>query len=55
MTYKIAVNQETTFTITHTKLYIQVLTLSTNDSAKFLMLLKSDFKRLLTGTNINQK
>ena len=38
MAFKIAVNQEITFTITHTKLYIPVLTLSINDSAKLYTL-----------------
>ena len=48
-------NQATTFTITDTKLYVPVLTLSTQDNAKLLQPLKSGFKKTLTGANINQK
>ena len=42
-----AVNQATTFAITDTKLYVPVVTLSTQDNAKVLQQLKSDFKRTL--------
>ena len=35
----------TTFAITDTKLYVPVVTLSTQDNAKLLQQLKSDFKR----------
>ena len=38
-------NQGITFTITGTKLYVPVVTLSTEDNAKLLRQLKSDFKR----------
>ena len=38
-------NQETTFTITETKLYVSVVTLSTQDNAKLLQQLNSGFKR----------
>ena len=38
------VNQETTFTITDTKLYVPVVTLSTQESVKLLQELKSGFK-----------
>ena len=38
------VNQNTTFTITKTNLYVPVVTLSTQDNAKLLPQLKSDFK-----------
>ena len=48
-------NQATTFTITDTKLYVPVVTLSTQDNAKLLQPLKSGFKKTLTGANINQK
>ena len=41
------VNQGPTFTITETKLYISVVTLSTQDSAKLLTQLKSGFKRTI--------
>ena len=37
----------TTFAITDTKLYVLLLTLSTQDSAKLLRQLKSDFKRTI--------
>ena len=39
------VNQVPTFTITDTKLYGPVVTLSTQDNAKLLQRLKSGFKR----------
>ena len=39
------VGQESTFTITDMKLYVPVITLSTQDNAKLLEQLKSDFKR----------
>ena len=39
------VNQGATFTITETKLYVLVVTLSTQDNAKLLTQLKSGFKR----------
>ena len=48
-------DQATTFGITDTKLYIPVVTLSTNDNTKLLQQLKSGFKRTITGININQK
>ena len=38
-------NQGATFTITETKLYVLVVTLSTQDNAKLLTQLKSGFKR----------
>ena len=37
-------NQSATFTITETKLYVPVVTLSTQDNAKLLTQLKSSFK-----------
>ena len=42
------------FQITVTKLYVPVVTLSTQDNTKLLQQLKSGFKEQLTGTNINQ-
>ena len=42
------------FTIIDTKLYVPVVTLSTQDNTKLLQQLKSGFKEQLTGTNINQ-
>ena len=38
---------ETKFKITDTKLYVPVVTLSTQDNAKLLQQLKSDFKRTI--------
>ena len=40
-----AKNQATIFAIIDTKLYVLVVTLSTQDSAKLLQQLKSEFKR----------
>ena len=49
-------NQATKITITDAKLYVPVVTLSTQTNAKILQQLKSGFKkRQSTGININQK
>ena len=40
-------NQAATFAITDTKLYIPVVTLSTQENTKFLQQLKSGFKRVI--------
>ena len=40
-------NGETKFKITETKLYVPVVTLSTQDNAKLLQQLKSAFKRVI--------
>ena len=40
-------NQNTTFAITDTKLYVPVVTSSTQDNAKLLQQLKSGFKRVI--------
>ena len=40
-------NQNATFAITDTKLYVPVVTLSTQENTKFLQQLKSGFKRLI--------
>ena len=40
-------NQNATFEITDTKLYVPVVTLSTQDNSKLLQQLKSDFKRVI--------
>ena len=40
-------NQRATFTVTETKLYVPVVTLSTQDNAKLLTQLKSGFKRTI--------
>ena len=42
-----AVNQNATFAITNTKLYVPVVTLSTQENTKFLQQLKSGFKRVI--------
>ena len=41
-------NQNATFEITDTKLYVPVVTLSTQDNSKMLQQLKSGFKRVIT-------
>ena len=43
----IVANQAATFEITDTKLYVPVVTLSTQENAKFLQQLKSGFKRVI--------
>ena len=40
-------NQEPTFEITDAKLYVPVVTLSTQDNTKLIEQLKSDFKRTI--------
>ena len=47
--------QEPIFTITETKPFVPVVTLSTQHNAKILRQLKSGFKEQLTGKNIIQK
>ena len=42
-----AANQNATFAVTDTKLYVPVVTLSTQDNSKLLQQLKSGFKRVL--------
>ena len=44
----IIANQNPTFTITETNLYVPVVTLSTQDNAKLLPQLKSGFKRTIS-------
>ena len=41
-------NQAATFEITDTKLYVPVVTLSTQENTKFLQQLKSGFKRVIS-------
>ena len=41
-------NQNPTFTITETNLYVLIVTLSTQDNAKLLPQLKSGFKRIIS-------
>ena len=45
--YTNVANQGATFEIAETKLYVPVITLSTQDNAKFLPQLKSGFKRII--------
>ena len=45
--YTDVANQNPTFTITETNLYVPVVTLSTQDNAKLLTQLKSGFKRTI--------
>ena len=45
--YTDVTDQGATFTITKTKVYVQVVTLSTQDNAKLLTQLKSGFKRTI--------
>ena len=47
-------DEATTFSITDTKLYVPVVTLSTQDNVKLLEQLKSGFEKKLTRININQ-
>ena len=46
--YTDVANQNSTFTITETNLYVPVVTLSTQDNAKLLPQLKSGFKRKIS-------
>ena len=46
--YTNVANQNPTFEITETKLYVPVVTLSTQDNAKLLPQLKSGFKRTIS-------
>ena len=50
--YSFKLCQSATFSVTDTKLYVPVATLSTQDNANLLQQLKSE---QLTGININQK
>ena len=47
ITSVIVANQAATFTITDTKLYVPVVTLSTQENTKFLQQFKSGFKRVI--------
>ena len=49
------VNQNTTFAITETNLYVPVVTLSTQDNAKLLPKLKSGFKTTLSWNKYQTK
>ena len=48
-------NQGTKFSITDTKLYVSVVTLSTQDNAKLLEQLKSGFKRTINWNKYKPK
>ena len=48
-------NQAATFAITDTKLYVPVVTLSTQDDAKLLQKLKSAFKRTINWNKYQSK
>ena len=50
--YTDVANQDSTFTITETNLYVAVVTLSTQDNAKLLTRLKSGLKKQSVGINI---
>ena len=49
------VNQNTTFTITKTNIYVPVVTLSTQDNAKLLPQLKSSFKKTISWNKYQAK
>ena len=46
--YTDVANQNPTFTVTETNLYVPLVTLSTQDNAKLLPQLKSGFKRTIS-------
>ena len=46
---------KTTFSITNTKLYVSVVTLSTEDNAKLLEQLKSGFKTIINWNGYQPK
>ena len=48
-------NRQTTFTIIDTKLYVPVVTLSTQDNTKLLQQLKSAFKRIINWNKYQSK
>ena len=52
---EIAANQEPTFTITDTKLYVPAVTLSTQDNVKLLKELDSGFKRIVNSNKYKSK
>ena len=55
MIYTNVENQNPTFEITETKLYIPVVTLTTQDTAKLIPKIKSDFKRTINCNNYLSK
>ena len=48
-------DQKTTFSITDLKIYVPVVTLSTQDNAKLLAQLKSGFKRTINHNKYQSK
>ena len=50
-----AANQDTTFAITDTKLYVPVVTLSSEENEKVSQQLKSGFKRTINWNKIIEK
>ena len=50
-----AANQVATFAITDTKLYVPVVTLSTQDNAKLLQQLESGFQRIINWNKHQSK
>ena len=50
-----AANQKLTFTITDTKLYVLVVTLSTKDNVKLFKQLESGFKRIINWNKNKSK
>ena len=53
--YNAVVNQETTFAITNTKIYVPVVTLSPQENAKLLKQLKSGIKKILNWKKSQSK
>ena len=51
----IAANQELTFTIVDAKLYVHVVTLSTQDNMKLLKKIESDFKTTINWNKYQSK
>ena len=49
------INQETTFSVTNTKLYVPIVILSSQDNAKLFKQLKSDFKRTINWNKYQSK
>ena len=48
-------NQNATYTITNTRLYVPVVTLSTQENAELLQQLKSGFKRVINWNKYSSK
>ena len=48
-------NQNASFAITNTRLYVPVVTLSTQENAKLLQQIKSGFKRVINWNNYFSK